>query len=140
MSADLRRVAAWVFKRLGRRSALHPGALAIALGLHFVPVNSPGARIIGTRLEYEVSAPVSRKRWLVMRECAREILRMRGVTPDDTSAEVLAMLFSVPDAVTYGASQASVRAASVAFGRRGSVVKAGTFRRYSTQPRVPKVL
>jgi hypothetical protein len=142
MSEDLRRVAEWVFKRLGRRGDLHPGALAIALGMHFVPVNAPGARTVGTRIEYEYAAPATRKRWLVMRECAREILRLRGATPDDASADVLAMLFSVPGAST----SSSARLVLVHGGgepsrdHRGSVVKAGTSRRCSTRPRAQTVL
>lgn len=137
MSDDLRVVAEWVFKRLGRRGELHAGALAVALGLHFVPVSARGSRLVGTRIEYEHKAPVSLKRWQVMRECAREVLRRRGASTDDSSSEVLAMLFSVPAAavsvsslvLAHGVSSASSKAS------RPSVAKAGTSRRCSTRQR-----
>jgi len=128
MYNDLRLAADWVFKRIGSRGELHPWALAISLDLHFVPVDTPGSRLVGSRIEYEHKAPAAKKRWQVMRECARAILRRRGSSDDDSSSDVLAMLFSVPTAASSSLSLVLARDASSA-SHRMSVVKAGTLRR-----------
>lgn len=129
-----RRIAEWIFRRVGQRGELKPYALAVSLGLHFVPVNERGSRLIGDRIEYDDRATDARQRVQVMRECARAVLRYHGAADDDRASLHLATLLS---AATLTALALVPVASSLVL---GTVVPAGNLLRRPSAPRsVPRI-